>query len=125
MDDATMATSTCDSLSLHCEPLIASRSQRIPAPFNIFRNEEFCSGESNPEVIEEVLQEAQRKSEIDKSSVGKRDWISLLAEPLAPYLTTITAANTTGEEFHHPTNAGSSSEPSTDHRNRRHRPSPL
>ncbi|XP_031094539.1 uncharacterized protein LOC115998988 [Ipomoea triloba] len=45
-----------------------------------FRNEEFCSGESNPEVIEEVLQEDQRKSEIDKSSVGKRDWISLLAE---------------------------------------------
>nr|GMD96839.1 Protein PLASTID MOVEMENT IMPAIRED 1-RELATED like [Ipomoea batatas] len=55
---------------------------RLTSSVSCFRNEEFCSGESNLEVIEEVLQEEQRKSEIDKSSVGKRDWISLLAEKM-------------------------------------------
>ncbi|CAK9137016.1 unnamed protein product [Ilex paraguariensis] len=49
-----------------------------------FRHEEFPSGSSEaepePEFVEEILHEELRKSEIDKPSVAKRDWISILVE---------------------------------------------
>lgn len=57
-----------------------ARSSKKGWKISCFRNEEFSSGTSKPDFIEEVLREESGNSEFDKPSVAKRNWISSLLE---------------------------------------------